>query len=916
MRPIGYCRMMKFTLMLVISLICSAQVIYAGWADSTYNKTLSNSTLQAQFQAGNLYKLTNLATGQVLVNKSRFTLPATLYLFGSSSVNLNNATVVQTVSSTSVQTDYTWADGTTWRITWSLDGADLVLNTSAHSPTAKDGFFITLLACDIINHKLVTIDTNGYATAVTNPFTSGGDKNSMPWSAPQPLVALFEGSGAGWFLEGRDLNVGPSNIRPFGNGPNVDLVISRAFPETLATQNPAMFEVRIRTYSGNWENAVDPHLDWMQNVMGYVPVDQKPQTWVRNVRNQAYVTCGDYANLEALAARLNPAETYLGRQAEYRYYGFDLGYPDYRVHPSVLDWFTRAKALGFHVGVHTNVGSIDRSNTALIAQMEAGMVWDSVNNRWDGTAANAYVSAALPEWRNYLVSQFAEIVAAGVDVIYLDQTNGVLGKFVVNGVTGTQGVMLLEQQILDTYPNVSIQTEQFNPMASRHASFALSQMTLGHPLSGYIFSRFIKIVPEGIMYSPTDLATLDAFASYGFMVPGTDTRYSESWLQIVGAFQQFDLTPNSRLPRNANQLSGFSGTGGTTAFFEKTATTRSLVVYEPCQPPVSYGLRHTNITEWPGPGYLKDWMMFNGDTMLGLDPGTTYWFDEAVSLSPNRFHLTAIPSDYLPYANAPRRIISQELAGLFDQFRIYFSGTGQMQMFVPDDYDVYLGSEKLTVNRATDTAVVDVAATQTTPGVLMAYRRSEQPLNGMWSDLLWMQPQHRPYVALAYSLYPPTGFYTSVSGAGYIIGRFPWAQSIRVRGSYGMHNDSFWSKGDGVIKINGIEVLRVDPGSGPPYSMIPFDVDITAFSGKSVLLEFISDGALNGPDSADWQAPEIVVTGITGPATCEDAISVGYGFLEDFNGDCYLNMLDLEILAQDWLKCMNPVDAACERPWL
>ena len=35
--------------------------------------------------------------------------------------------------------------------------------------------------------------------------------------------------------------------------------------------------MRIRTYSGNWEDAVDPFVSWMENDMGYVPVDQKPK---------------------------------------------------------------------------------------------------------------------------------------------------------------------------------------------------------------------------------------------------------------------------------------------------------------------------------------------------------------------------------------------------------------------------------------------------------------------------------------------------------------------------------------------------------------------------------------------------------------------------------------------------------------
>ena len=73
---------------------------------------------------------------------------------------------------------------------------------------------------------------------------------------------------------------------------------------------------------------------------------------------------------------------------------------------------------------------------------------------------------------------------------------------------------------MEAYPNVAIETEQFNPMSNRHAAFVLSQMHLGHPLGGYIFHRFVKIVPEGIMYRPTDEVFMDAFQSWGFLTPG------------------------------------------------------------------------------------------------------------------------------------------------------------------------------------------------------------------------------------------------------------------------------------------------------------------------------------------------------------------------------------------------------------
>jgi hypothetical protein len=67
------------------------------------------------------------------------------------------------------------------------------------------------------------------------------------------------------------------------------------------------------------------------------------------------------------------------------------------------------------------------------------------------------------------------------------------------------------------------------------------------------------------------------------------------------------------------------------------------------------------------------------------------------------------------------------------------------------------------------------------------------------------------------------------------------------------------SLGDGVVRINGREVLRIPPGD-PPVQVHPFDADLTAFAGQHILLEFAVDGEVHGFSPANWYRPEIVVT--------------------------------------------------------
>ena len=66
---------------------------------------------------------------------------------------------------------------------------------------------------------------------------------------------------------------------------------------------------------------------------GYVPLEKKSPAWVREIKNQAYVAVGNYAGLEALAKRVDPHKTFVGRQGDYRKYAFDVGYPDYEPTP-------------------------------------------------------------------------------------------------------------------------------------------------------------------------------------------------------------------------------------------------------------------------------------------------------------------------------------------------------------------------------------------------------------------------------------------------------------------------------------------------------------------------------------------------------------------------------------------------------
>lgn len=55
--------------------------------------------------------------------------------------------------------------------------------------------------------------------------------------------------------------------------------------------------------------------------------------------------------------------------------------------------------------------------------------------------------------------------------------------------------------------------------------------------------------------------------------------------------------------------------------------------------------------------------------------------------------------------------------------------------------------------------------------------------------------------------------------------------------------------------------------------------------------------------------------GVASPATCDEALAAGYSIQSDFNKDCYVDILDLIWIAEDWLWCIDPADESCQRPW-
>lgn len=899
----------------------------ASWRDGVYRATLRNDAIEAEFQAGVLCLLRDVVTGEVLLQTDPASLPAKLPVLGPHSLDVDTCEVEQTVTDNELWVRVSSPEGIVWETTWRAEQGrgDLSLTSRVSSPHPIEEIRVVIPGADIKDRRLVWL--HGYGTgnvarapqqgaiAVGNPYADGS-----PWGFPHPLVALFEGDSDGWFVEGRDPRVGPACLMIVGKGECADLGFVRRFP--FPANSAEMYEIRIRVYHSSWTDAVDPYVAWLEDGAGFAALDKLPesQAWVAKLRTQAYIGVGDYRGLEELAKRVDPRETFVGRQAEFRAHGFDKGYPDYRVRDDAKQWARRARDLGFHLGMHFNIGSVSVMFPDLIERFKPGFQPTGTDAAGNETYAHIYegdsrlyrVSAALKEWRDHLVEQIGHAVDAGIDVIYLDEAMAPHGRPVVGDTDGYQGVFLLMKEILDRYPHVAIETEQFNLLTAKYGKIALSQMPLGHPLSGHIFSKFVKVVPEGVMYSPTDGALMDAFDSWGFMLPGADTAREGSWMDIAEAFHRYKLTPDISLPHDritdyakhytggilpanhsadeaGTKLFGLRGLDGVTAYFEKHPNKRGLVVYEPGGQPRWFGTRHSGLRSYPGPGVpayyafrqqITDWLIYDGDTLLGLDPRETYWFDETARTSPTRFHVFMVPENYAGVTDNETRTFTQVIGKEDTYFIIRFTGRGEVGVYVPEGYDAYLDGGRLQPDPITRRATAAVNASLDKaetlgyhielaedadsdddipaggPAEIIAFRRSDTELRGYWTSLPWIGS---PDSLMWFRMDGDHGLTMASGLVGRISGKVPAARSVRLAGHFRVHDVGTYVAPDGVLRVNGTEILRLQSKS-PPFSDTPFDVDLSAYAGQYVLFEFGSDGNPGRGGSVTWKEPQFVVS--------------------------------------------------------
>ena len=99
----------------------------------------------------------------------------------------------------------------------------------------------------------------------------------------------------------------------------------------------------------------------------------------------------------------------------------------------------------------------------------------------------------------------------------------------------------------------------------------------------------------------------------------------------------------------------------------------------------------------------------------------------------------------------------------------------------------------------------------------------------------------------------------------------------------------------------------------------PFLYDISdANQSKTIESVFLKTFIPICPGPNYWvRFDNIVVRAVplTGPDNCTEAIQAGYTLNSDLNDDCYVDLADFAVIANEWLDCILPYNPDCTAPW-
>lgn len=497
----------------------------------------------------------------------------------------------------------------------------------------------------------------------------------MQFDYPQSWEAqlvIIEGAAYGFYVWAEDTD-----------GRFKRLVVERfsdGWQLTFVTMNEAPFDEQtscrsvpwhVNTYEGDWRLPARRYRDWAVKHFQPVPIEEQKPKWIRDIRAMV-ITGMDLAQLDALAKRLDPAQTVL-YVPSWRTAGYDRDYPVYdRPLEALKPFIDRAHALGFRVMLHVNYFGVDPKNP-LYAQFEPYQVRDCFGNHdrqwWLWTRAEpeirfAYINPALKAWRDLFTERMVELCKSyNVDALHLDQTlciyNDHNGR--IDGLSMVEGNLALHRQLREALPDVALSGEGLNEVTYRHEAFAQRhafglnhadatwdrhRLALAHPISSYLFRPY-TIINGYLGCAPPSRGQLyaawnEAYEHWG-VIPtlkpqGVDLAdpkgFARQFFDEATVWQQRRLEIDFEGEWPARIAFPFRTADGAKA--ARTMDGRLIVDGSTISQTI------TGVSTVETKGTVPDWRAYDTDRVFGLDPKRWYpCFPEARPAQ--AFHVNRLP---------------------------------------------------------------------------------------------------------------------------------------------------------------------------------------------------------------------------------------------------------------------------------
>lgn len=328
----------------------------------------------------------------------------------------------------------------------------------------------------------------------------------------------------------------------------------RGFSLTYGYEAPAPLTNRklaaewyLNSFAGDWQVAVDEFREWLEKAFLVKPLEEKPHypSWAKRINFvlEMWGARRDYETpmhtFAQMTKRLREFENlhspentllYLPGFAEH---GIDSHAPDYNPSPQCGGEIEFKKLidtthdLGYRIMIHTNVLAMT-FNHRLYPKFKQHQVVDcfdrpqgwglDLDGDWLAEPFFAYINPGAVEWGDLMEQVIGDLIKNfNIDGVFLDQT--LLAFNVSNGPNFLTGMREHISRLQSAFPDILFAGEGMHehvcgalPMAQIHGIDSIAEVhgiegqrpwREAHPVSTYLFEKYIKFTPHLLTKHPS-----------------------------------------------------------------------------------------------------------------------------------------------------------------------------------------------------------------------------------------------------------------------------------------------------------------------------------------------------------------------------------------------------------------------------